>query len=225
VQSDHGPSWELVIFDCDGVLVDSEPIANRVFAEALNEIGLDISYEETVRSFVGRSMATCMVMVAERLGRPVPPGFAESVDARTAAAFREGLRAVSGVEGVLEFVVRTLRVPVCVASSGSHEKMHTTLGLTGLRPWFDDRLFSATEVAHGKPAPDLFLHAASRMGAAPSRCAVVEDTPLGVRGARAAGMTAFGFARTVEAPALAEAGALVFHDMGELPALLAARAG
>jgi len=148
---------DLVIFDCDGVLVDSEPIANRVFAEALNAIGLEIGYEEVCRRFVGLTMEHCVRDVEAMLGRPVPPGFVDRLQQRTFQAFRDdGLRAVEGVADVVD----SLTMPTCVASSGELEKMRFTLGLTGLLGRFDGRLFSAQQVKRGKPFPDLFLHAA-----------------------------------------------------------------
>lgn len=212
-----GTGWELVIFDCDGVLVDSEPIANRVFSQMLGEVGLPMSYEETVRTFVGRSAATCVGMVEERIGRPVPEGWVDAWHQRTLDAFSRDLRAVEGVDAVLE----GLTVPFCVASSGEPAKMRFTLGMTGLLPRFEGRMFSAVEVPRGKPAPDLFLHAARRMGAAPERCAVIEDTAVGVQAGAAAGMTVFGYAAMSDPDALRAAGAAhVFHRMAELPALL-----
>jgi HAD superfamily hydrolase (TIGR01509 family) len=207
-----------VIFDCDGVLVDSEPIANRVFSQMLGEVGLPMSYEETVRTFIGRSAATCVGMVEERIGRPVPEGWVDAWRQRTLDAFSHELRAVNGVEAVLD----GLTVPFCVASSGEPAKMRFTLGMTGLLPRFEGRMFSAVEVPRGKPAPDLFLHAARRMGAAPERCAVIEDTAVGVQAGAAAGMTVFGYAAMSDPDALRAAGAAhVFHHMDELPALLA----
>lgn len=212
-----GTGWELVIFDCDGVLVDSEPIANRVFSELLGEVGLPMSFDETVRTFVGRSVATCVAMVEERIGRPVPEGWVDDWRRRTLDAFSHELRAVDGVQGVLD----GLTVPFCVASSGEPAKMRFTLGMTGLLPRFEGRMFSAVEVPRGKPAPDLFLHAARRMGAAPARCAVIEDTAVGVQAGAAAGMTVFGYAAMSAPDALRSAGAAhVFHHMRELPELL-----
>ncbi len=212
-----GTGWDLVIFDCDGVLVDSEPIANRVFSELLGEVGLPMSYEETVRTFVGRSVATCVGMVEERIGRPVPEGWVDDWRRRTLDAFSRELRAVEGVEAVLD----GLSAPFCVASSGEPAKMRFTLGMTGLLPRFEGRMFSAVEVPRGKPAPDLFLHAARRMSAAPERCAVIEDTAVGVTAGLAAGMTVFGFAAMTEPDALRAAGAAhVFARMEELPELL-----
>ena len=211
---------DLVLFDCDGVLVDSEPIANRVLAELLGEIGLPMSYDETVRTFIGHSMRVCLDLIAERLGRPAPADFAERYHARAEAAFRRELRPVPGVDAVLDFVERGLAVPFCVASSSDHTTLRTTLGVTGLLPRVEGRLFSATEVPRGKPHPDLFLHAARAMGAEPARCAVVEDTPVGARAGTAAGMAVFGFARVTDAAALAAEGATVFRHMWELPPLL-----
>lgn len=216
-------AWDLVIFDCDGVLVDSEPISNRVFTEMLNDIGVRTTLAETMRDFVGRSMKSCLEIIEARLGRGVPADFEATLQARTFAAFHGALDAVPGVAAALD-ALDAAGVPTCVASSGEHAKMRTTLGLTGLLPRFEGRLFSATEVPRGKPHPDLFLHAARRMGADPSRCAVVEDSPVGVRGAVAAGMRVLGFAARSEPALLAEAGAAVFDDMARLPALLLGRA-
>jgi len=210
-------AWELIIFDCDGVLVDSEPLANRVLAEALQAIGLEMGYEEVCRTFIGLSMAQCMEIVERRLGRPAPEDFVERLQARTYEAFRAGLRPVRGVARALQ----RIEIPVCVASSGEHEKMRLSLGLTGLLERFEGRLFSATEVPRGKPHPDLFLHAARTLGARPAACAVIEDSEPGVRAARAAGMTALGYAGEGKGAGLAAAGARVFHDMEELPRLLA----
>jgi HAD superfamily hydrolase (TIGR01509 family) len=210
------PRWDLVIFDCDGVLVDSEPIANRVFTDLLNEIGLRTTLAETMRDYVGRSMASCMAIVTERLGRPVPDDFVDAFRDRTADAFRAELRAVPGIEAALDAV----REPTCVASSGEHRKIRLSLGLTGLLPRFEGRIFSAQDVPRGKPHPDLFLHAARTLGADPARCAVVEDSPLGVQAGVAAGMTVFGFAARTEAAALAALGAATFDDMTRLPDLL-----
>jgi len=211
-------SWELIIFDCDGVLVDSEAISNRILAEMLNDLGLPIGFEETRQSFVGRSMSSCLAIIEARLGRAVPEDFVQTYNKRSFAVFEKELRPVPGVDELL----KDLRYPVCVASSASHEKMRTTLGVTGLLPWFSERMFSATEVGRGKPDPALFLHAARRMRAAAQACAVVEDTVVGVQAAQAAGMPVFGFAPGTDRAALAAAGARVFETMSELPDLLEA---
>jgi HAD superfamily hydrolase (TIGR01509 family) len=207
--------WDLVIFDCDGVLVDSEPIAGRIFAGMLGEIGLPMTYEEEAR-FRGRSLKDCLEIAGALRGRPVPEGFAEAYQARLLDAFRRELRATAGVVEALDRIF----VPICVASSSGPARMRTALDVTGLLPRFDGRLFSATEVARGKPFPDLFLYAADCMRASPRRCAVVEDTVLGVQAGVAAGMTVFGYSAAAIPDALAVCGARVFTDMRELPDLI-----
>ena len=208
----------LVIFDCDGVLVDSDRIALRIQAERITALGLPTAYEDCVRDFLGLGMPATLRILEERLGRPLPDGWADDLDAAVREAFRRELRPVAGIVAALE----QIELPTCVASSGSQEKMRLTLGLTGLRERFEGRIFSGEEVAHGKPAPDLFLHAAATMGFEPERCVVVEDSPFGVEAARAAGMRALGYAADGDGAALAERGATVFHSMSELPGLLAA---
>jgi HAD superfamily hydrolase (TIGR01509 family) len=220
VSNDRGARFDLVIFDCDGVLVDSEPIANRIFTGMLAEVGLPMSEDEAMRTFIGHTLASCVAMIGERLGRPAPAGFAEDFQRRLVETFRSELRAVPGIEQVLDALDRDLAVPYCVASSGSHEKMRTSLGVTGLLPRVAGRIFSASDVERGKPFPDLFLHAARSLGADPGRCAVVEDTTLGARAGVAAGMRVFGFAAASDAAGLQALGATVFRDMAELPDLL-----
>jgi HAD superfamily hydrolase (TIGR01509 family) len=207
-------AWELVILDCDGVLVDSEPLSNRILAERLTAIGLPTTTADSMRLYMGRSWASCVELIEERLGRPLPADFGEDYHAELFAAFTRELRPVPGVPEVLE----RLGALACVASSGSHERIRRALAATGLLPRFEGRIFSAADVPRGKPAPDLFLHAAERMGARPEACAVVEDSPAGVQAARAAGMAVFGFARLT--PAASLEGSVVFEAMAELPALL-----
>jgi HAD superfamily hydrolase (TIGR01509 family) len=208
---------ELVIFDCDGVLVDSELIANRVFAAMLAELGLSLPLEYLFEHFVGRSMQHCWEQVARMLGREVPQELRDELQLRTIAALQAEVQAVPGIEAVLD----SLDVPYCVASSGTHSKMRTTLGATGLLPRFGNRMFSATEVARGKPAPDIFLHAASRCGVEPQVCAVIEDSPAGVAAGVAAGMTVYGYCAFTAEARLREAGAYrTFDAMAKLPALL-----
>ena len=200
-------AFELVIFDCDGVLVDSEPIANRVLSERLAEVGLHMDADEVMRRFVGRRL---------------PAGFAEAWDAALFRAFDAELEPVAGV---IE-VIRELTMPICVASNSSRERMAVSLRAAGLVRFFERRVFSAAGVARPKPAPDLFLHAAAAMGVPPSRCAVIEDTPTGVRAAVAAEMAVYGYAGggSSSADALTAAGATLFREMRALPALLRASA-
>lgn len=210
-------TFRLAIFDCDGVLVDSEPITNRVFAAMLNELGLSVTLETMYENFVGKSMAQSLELLESMYGKPVPRSFVNEYRRRTLAALKAELRPVHGVATVLE----ELTIPYCVASSGSHEKMQMTLGIVELLPRFDDRLFSVEDVARGKPAPDVYLHAARAFGVPPAACAVIEDTPVGVTAGVAAGMTVFGYAALTQEERLIEAGArYVFRHMDELLELL-----
>lgn len=208
---------ELVIFDCDGVLVDSERIAIRVDVDVMAELGWSLTEDEIVERFVGRSQEYLYAELEAHATKPLPDGWQEAFQQRYLDAVDAELKPVEGVVDVLD----VLHLPSCVASSGSHEKMRRTLGRTGLYDRFAGRIFSATEVAHGKPAPDLFLYAAERMGVAPAACAVVEDSTYGVQAARAAGMRAFGYAGGVTPrDRLVGPGTVVFDDMRELPRLL-----
>jgi HAD superfamily hydrolase (TIGR01509 family) len=207
---------ELVIFDCDGVLVDSDRISLRIQAEMITALGLKMSYEDCVRDFLGLGMPATLRILAERLGRQLPPGWEEDLNSAVREAFRSELQPVAGVLDALD----EIELPTCIASSGSQEKMRITLGLTGLWDRFVGRIYSGDEVPRGKPAPDLFLHAASSMAVEPCRCVVVEDSPFGVAGARAAGMSVLGYAPDGRGERLAREGAKTFKSMAELPGLL-----
>jgi HAD superfamily hydrolase (TIGR01509 family) len=211
--------FDLVIFDCDGVLVDSERIAVRIDAVVLDRLGWALTEAEIIERFVGRSEAYMVSEIEAAIGRPLEHGW----DAEFVPLYRDALAAeLEPVDGIVE-ALDAIAIPNCVASSSSHERLRFTLGLTGLLDRFDGRIFSATEVANGKPAPDLFLHAAATLGADPARCAVVEDSRYGVEAARAAGMHGFGYAGGLTtAERLAGPATTVFHDMHELPALLEA---
>ncbi len=206
----------LVIFDCDGVLVDSDRISLRIQAEWISALGLEMTYEDCVRDFLGLGMPATLRILAERLGRPLPSEWAEELDTAVREGFRHELRSVPGVVEALD----EIDLPTCVASSGSQEKMRFTLGLTGLWNRFAGRIYSADEVRRGKPAPDLFLHAASCMATPPEQCVVVEDSPFGVAGAKAAGMSALGYAPEGSRERLEREGASTFESMVELPTLL-----
>jgi HAD superfamily hydrolase (TIGR01509 family) len=184
-----------------------------VLSGLLTDIGLPMTPEQSVEAFMGRSWKTVLGW-AEEQGAPLPEGFRRRYLDGMFAAFAEELRPVPGIVAALDAIT----LPDCVASSASIEKMRFTLGHTGLWDRFQGRIFSATEVEHGKPAPDLFLHAAASMGWEPAECAVVEDSPAGVEAGLSAGMTVFGYAGTTPASRLADAH--VFTDMAELPALL-----
>jgi HAD superfamily hydrolase (TIGR01509 family) len=215
-------NYTLTIFDCDGVLVDSEPAANRVMVEKLAEIGYDITLADCMTRFVGKSMKTVQAEVVAEAGAIFPPGWPEAIRARTIETFqREQIAAIPGIHDVV-LAHRVAGRPYCVASSGRIQKMQATLGSSGLLAMFDDVLFSATMVEHSKPAPDLFLHAAEAMGHAPERCVVVEDSLPGVQAAVAAGMRvcAYAAAPYVDAAVCQALGAEVFDDMAELPGLV-----
>ncbi|MFI6699117.1 HAD family hydrolase [Streptomyces sp. NPDC050509] len=226
--------YELVIFDNDGVLVDSERLSNTILAGYLTELGHPTSYEDSLKDFMGAAVHRVHDLVQERTGQRLPADFDEVLHARVFAAFERELTPVDGAVEVIEKLAAD-GVAYCLASSGSHERIRVGHRKTGLDRLFphqengggnggensaDNVVFSAQDVGRGKPAPDLFLHAAARMGVAPERCAVVEDSPLGVRAAQAAGMDVFAF--TAMTPAGKLPGATgYFARMAELPGLLA----
>lgn len=211
--------YDLVIFDNDGVLVDSEPLSNTVLAGYLTELGHPTSYEDSLRDYMGGAVHRVHDLVHERTGRRLPAGFDDEYHARVFDAFRRELEPVPGVVDVLKRLTED-GVPYCVASSGSHERIRVGHRKTGLDRWFgDDLVFSAQDVGRGKPAPDLFVHAAARMGVAPGRCVVIEDSPLGVQAAQAAGMDVYGFTAMTPGGQLPGTEGL-FSRMEELPRLL-----
>ncbi|MEV7405829.1 HAD family hydrolase [Streptomyces sp. NPDC091267] len=208
---------ELVIFDCDGVLVDSERIAVRVYVALGAELGWPLTEAEVIEKFIGRSITSNFEQITSRVGPSRAALWRERFGQLHRAAVDAELAPVNGILKVLD----ALTLPSCVASGGSHDTMRHTLGHTGVYPYFEGRIFSASEVAHGKPAPDLFLHAAKEMGVNPSACIVVEDSKYGVQAARAAGMRALGYAGGLTpAQWLEGPNTTVFDDMRELPRLL-----
>jgi len=182
--------FELLILDCDGVVVDSEPITTRVLTQMLNDLGVSIEPEEVAQEFTGHTFARTLELVAELLGAPLPQDFVTIYHERTFAALEVELKPVQGIETVLDQIT----IPYCVASNGPHVKMRKTLGLTSLLSRFEGRMFSSDDVSRGKPSPDLFLFAARHFAAQPSACLVVEDSASGVAAALAAGMRVYGFA-------------------------------
>ena len=182
--------FDLVIFDCDGVLIDSERIAVRVDAIVLERLGWPLSEAEIIERFMGRSEAYMTGEIERAIGRTLPAGW----EGEVTPLYREALKAeLEPVDGVIE-TLDAISTPTCVASSSTHERLRFTLGLTGLYDRFDGRIFSSMDVTNGKPAPDLFLHAARTLGVDPTRCAVIEGNPAGVEAANAAGMLALGYA-------------------------------
>ncbi|KRB94281.1 HAD family hydrolase [Noviherbaspirillum sp. Root189] len=216
------PRFDMIAFDCDGVLVDSEPVTCGVLADMLNELGWQISLQETMRAFVGRLVRDETTMIAANIRKPMPVDFYQQFVERRNVALRAGIDAVRGVNTAIEQIAAA-SMPFCVASGADRAKMHLTLGQTGLLPWFEGKIFSGMEVARTKPAPDVYLLAAQTMGMAPERCVVIEDTPTGIAAGLAAGMTVFGYAEHSDPQVLLNAGASrVFSDMAELPQLVLA---
>ncbi|MFF1377153.1 HAD family hydrolase [Streptomyces sp. NPDC058308] len=211
--------YDLVIFDNDGVLVDSEPISNTILAGYLTELGHPTSYEDSLRDYMGAAVHRVHDLILERSGERLPEDFDEVFHGRVFAAFERELKPVEGAVEVLEKLTAD-GVSYCLASSGSHERIRVGHRRTGLDRWFDaSRVFSSQDVGRGKPAPDLFLYAAERMGVEPEKCVVVEDSPLGVRAAVAAGMDVYGFTAMTPAERLVGATGL-FADLRELADLL-----
>lgn len=217
------PELDLVLFDCDGVLVDSEGISARCVSDALKQAGYVIDEAEVLERFLGISNPAMCGIIENETGRSLPDGFLDALRRRLLAVSETELHAVDGVVGAVE----SLTVPVCVASSSHPERIRRYLEITGLDDLLGRNVFSAAMVERGKPAPDLFLLAAERMGAHPHRCVVIEDSEAGVLAGKAAGMTVFGFTggshvqAAVHGPKLAAVGAdLVFDDLAALPHLL-----
>lgn len=213
----------LVIFDCDGVLVDSEPIALRMLVEMLAEAGVPLDAAAVSDRFLGRSLASTRALLTEEFGLTLTDAALEDMRLKLYAAFGAELAPIPGVAETLP----RLAMPFCVASSSQTERIRLSLDLTGLLPAFEGAIFSASEVANGKPAPDLFLHAAARMGVDPAACLVVEDSPAGVAAGRAAGMRVIGFLGGGHAGAPSHRAALallapdaMIDDMRDLPELL-----
>jgi HAD superfamily hydrolase (TIGR01509 family) len=216
-------NFDLLIFDCDGVLVDSEVISCRVHAEVLTRHGYPIGAEQVRERFLGRSAQDAKLEVERELGRPLTAAYDLERRAALIAALADSCEAIPHLADALD----AISVPMCVASSAAHEKIFTTLSRTGLYHRFAPNIFSGSQVASGKPAPDLFLFAATQMAALPERCVVIEDSVAGVTGALAAGMTVLGFhggshCRVGDDAALCAAGAAAtFDDMRRLPDLVA----
>lgn len=211
----------LVIFDCDGVLVDTEHVANQLLSRLVTEAGAALSYEECRKRFLGKSMKTVQAEVEGLAGRSLPHDWHEMVRDESIKLFAEGTKAVPYVKEQIERL-QDQALPYCVASSGQIKKMHATLGSSGLLSLVEDVLFNADMVTRGKPAPDLFLHAAGEMGYVPEACVVIEDSRPGVEAGVAAGMRVLGYAGDplTDGAALEAAGAIVFKDMRQLPKIL-----
>ena len=207
----------LVIFDCDGVLVDTEAISCRVLAAAATTEGVAMTPAEAMAAYRGHFLRYVTGDLERRLGRKLPDSWAGDFETARAEAFRTEVTAIPGAESAVQGVVEA-GLAICVASQASPEKMRLTLGLTGLSPHLPERVrFSAGSVARPKPAPDLFLHAAATMGHPPQRCTVIEDSVAGVTAAHAAGMRVLAYAADADPEALAAAGGEPVYDMRDVP--------
>lgn len=183
---------DLIIFDCDGVLVDSEPLSNAVMAEHITRLGWAMNGHESIRLFKGKTMAQVHCAIEDRLGKPIDKEWTSAFHLDQEQRMRRDLTVVAGVNDLIARV-QAAGLRSCVASQGSHEKMAISLGLTGLWDQFEGRIFSARDVTNPKPAPDLFLHAAIQMNVSSTRCIVIEDSPTGIAGALAAKMRVIGY--------------------------------
>jgi HAD superfamily hydrolase (TIGR01509 family) len=215
---------ELVIFDCDGVLVDSEPLSIDVLVRVLRGAGVEMDADEATERFLGKSLMTMTKILHDDYGLQVDEAFLEAMRRDLYQRFEQELQPIAGISSVLD----QLDVPYCVASSSQMERIRLSLGITGLIDRLEPHLFSATMVANGKPAPDLFLHAASVMNTEPAACIVIEDSPAGIEAAKSAGMRVFAFTGASHARTERHLGAIralepdaVFDDMRELIHLVA----
>jgi HAD superfamily hydrolase (TIGR01509 family) len=214
----------LIIFDCDGVLVNSERLISRIEADHLQSLGLYKSPDEVRKMFKGKTASEVIAVIAEMTGHPVPLDWVFDWAMLTANIFVHELNAIPGVKTILRHLASKNQA-MCVASQSSPARVALSLHVASLDSYFGQHVFTASMVERPKPAPDLFLFAACKMGVAPKRCTVIEDSPVGVIGARAAGMRVFGYAADENAQALSEAGATVFYSMDNLIELLEQREG
>jgi HAD superfamily hydrolase (TIGR01509 family) len=208
-------SFDLIIFDCDGVLVDSEPLANDLLRNAFEEEGLYLTLEDVIQHFVGLSMPSVVAKAEEMTQTTFQADFLDKLQIKTFSAFEKSLKAVSGIKVLIEELLAH-NIKICVASSGGYEKMDITLGITGLKEYFGENIFSASEVKRGKPYPDLFLYAAEQMGVEPACALVIEDSLYGVQAAVFAGIEVMAYSVRGEDRALKMAGGLLVHHINDV---------
>ena len=209
--------YKCVIFDCDGVLVDSETISNTILVEMANENGANIDINYAIKHFKGNSFKGCLKLIEGIIGNPLSQNFEKQFRERTFKAFKKDIKPIKGVKDVLKY----LDVPFCVASSGPENKIKLNLEVTGLLKYFDDdHIFSCFSIKKWKPEPDIFLHAAKTMNFIPSECVVIEDSLLGVEAAKRGGFDVFGFTAHDYKDELKNEATLVFNDMQYLPELI-----
>ena len=212
-------NFDLVIFDCDGVVVDSEVLTTQVLIEMTADLGLEFDEEKVFKTFIGRSNKSCEAALEKELGHRPPESFFKEFHDRVFARYEEDLEEVKGIRSLLN-LLKNNDVPYCLASSGDFAKIRKGLLTCDLLDEFEGRIYSAQEVKQGKPAPDLFLHAAKSMGFEGKRCLVIEDSKPGVLAAKAAKMDVIGFAERSCSETLKEVGAKVVSSMNEIEQLL-----
>lgn len=211
-------NFKLLIFDCDGVLVDTEVLFNQALVDDLNKHGLKLTLEECMGLFVGGTISS-VKFEAEKLGAVLPDTWAEDFYLRVYKVLGERTEPIAGIKGTLDAIERA-GIPYCVASNGRIQKMEITLGRTGMLERFKDVMFSAQAMGTAKPAPDLFLAAAAAFDVSPDECVVIEDSLTGVLAAKRAHMKCYGYAPHGGGEKLVAEDAILFDDMAQLPALL-----
>ncbi|MBC3759487.1 HAD family hydrolase [Hyunsoonleella sp. SJ7] len=181
--------YKCIIFDCDGVLIDSESIAIGILVDMANDLGANMEFETSLIDLKGKSLNSCMALISERIEKPLPVNFEPDYRINTFEAFRKDIKPIEGIKEVVE----NLEIPFCTASSGPANKIRLNLEITGLLPYFDGKIFSCYDIQKWKPEPDIFLWAAETMGFQPEECLVVEDSVSGIKAAKAGGFDVFGY--------------------------------
>ncbi len=208
--------YKCIIFDCDGVLVDSEAISGKIFQEMLFELGYNLDFEIILEQITGTSMKENLKFFTDKIGSELPVGFEKDFRKRSFEAYRTELKPIEGIHNLLNKIT----VPFCTASSGPQEKIRLNLTTTNLIDKFGNNIFSCFDIGSWKPDPEIYLYAAKKMGFNPNECVVIEDSEAGIRAARAGGFDVFGFAKPTNKSAFANLGANVFFSMDELGTLL-----
>ena len=208
--------YKCIIFDCDGVLVDSEAISAKIFREMIFELGFEIDFETVLAQITGTSMKENLKFFSEFIHGELPTGFETEFRKRSYEAFKTELQPIKGIREILD----RIKIPVGVASSGPVEKITSNLITTNLIPYFNDNIFSSYEIGSWKPEPEIYLHAVKKMGFQPGECAVIEDSEVGIKAAVAGGFDVFGFTHGKNKTAFKELGITVFSEMKELINLL-----
>ena len=209
--------FKCIIFDSDGVLVDSETLSAKVFQEMALELGFDLDFKTAVERFAGTSMKENLKFIGENIEGSLPADFEKEFRERTYEVFKTDLKAVNGIADLIE----KLGIPFCVASSGPVEKIRLNLGLVNLLDHFENKIYSSYDIGSWKPDPGIFLHAAKRMGFEPEECAVIEDSASGIRAAIAGGFKVYALANEKKKKTFEQLGAIAFENMKELEKLLA----